>query len=155
MMIRMKQQMVLLCFMLMGVFTFGQIIIDVNELKEPDPKLMDDILQRKKAHEQMGFINLNEYGINVFAPNLVEAIRFHLRGSTARIEGEKVILRQTMSIQNFRDFPLWVVDGVIFEQQPQINFNTIRKVRVLKSVAETNRYGALGNAGVIELYTNQ
>ena len=60
-----------------------------------------------------------------------------------------------MSIKLFRDYPLWVVDGVIFEQQPEINFNTIRKVRVLKSVAETNRYGALGNAGVIELYTNQ
>lgn len=151
----MKKKLQLICFLTGCFFTQGQVIIDVNELKEPDPKLIDDIIQRKKAYDQAGFFNLNEYGINVFAPNLVEAIRFHLRGSAARIEGDKVILRQTMSIKLFRDYPLWVVDGVIFEQQPDINFNTIRKVRILKSVAETNRYGALGNAGVIELFTNQ
>lgn len=133
----------------------AQEILDINSLEAPNEVLMDDIIQRKKAHDQKGFLNLNEYGINVFATDLVEAIRFHLRGSAARIEGGEVILRQTMSIKYFRDYPLWVVDGVIFNQQPQVNFNTIRKVRILKSVAETNRYGALGNAGVIELYTNQ
>lgn len=133
----------------------AQEVVDVNDLKEPNKVLLDDIKQRKKAHDQKGFLNLNEYGINVFAVNLVEAIRFHLKGSGARVEGDNVILRQTMSIQYMKDYPIWVVDGVIFNQQPDINFNIIRKVRILKSLAETNRYGALGNAGVIELYTNQ
>lgn len=133
----------------------AQEVVDVNDLKEPNKVLLDDIKQRKKAHDQKGFLNLNEYGINVFAVNLVEAIRFHLKGSGARVEGDNVILRQTMSIKYMKDYPIWVVDGVIFNQQPDINFNIIRKVRILKSLAETNRYGALGNAGVIELYTNQ
>ena len=151
----MKQITALILFFLGTTYLRAQKVLDINTLEAPNEVLMDDIKQRKKAHDQKGFLNLNEYGINVFATDLVEAIRFHLRGSAARIEGEKVILRQTMSIEYFRDYPLWVVDGVIFDQQPQVNFNTIRKVRILKSVAETNRYGALGNAGVIELYTNQ
>ena len=149
------KQITALILVFLGTTLRAQEVLDINSLEAPNEVLMDDIKQRKKAHDQKGFLNLNEYGINVFATDLVEAIRFHLRGSAARIEGEKVILRQTMSIEYFRDYPLWVVDGVIFDQQPQVNFNTIRKVRILKSVAETNRYGALGNAGVIELYTNQ
>ena len=149
------KQITALILVFLGTSLRAQEVLDINSLEAPNEVLMDDIKQRKKAYDQKGFLNLNEYGINVFATDLVEAIRFHLRGSAARIEGEKVILRQTMSIEYFRDYPLWVVDGVIFDQQPQVNFNTIRKVRILKSVAETNRYGALGNAGVIELYTNQ
>lgn len=149
------KQITVLILVFLSTTLRAQEILDINSLEAPNEVLMDDIIQRKKAHDQKGFLNLNEYGINVFATDLVEAIRFHLRGSAARIEGGEVILRQTMSIKYFRDYPLWVVDGVIFNQQPQVNFNTIRKVRILKSVAETNRYGALGNAGVIELYTNQ
>lgn len=149
------KQITALILVFLGTSLRAQEVLDINSLEAPNEVLMDDIKQRKKAYDQKGFLNLNEYGINVFATDLVEAIRFHLRGSAARIEGGKVILRQTMSIKYFRDYPLWVVDGVIFNQQPQVNFNTIRKVRILKSVAETNRYGALGNAGVIELYTNQ
>ena len=151
----MKEVLVVLFFVLWIAPSNAQNILDVNDLKEPTKVLLDDIKQRKKAHDQKGFLNLNEYGINVFAINLVEAIRFHLKGSGARIEGSKVILRQTMSIKYIKDYPIWVVDGVIFNQQPYINFNTIRKVRILKSLAETNRYGAIGNAGVIELFTNQ
>ena len=151
----MKNVLVVLFFVLWIAPSNAQEILDVNDLKEPTKVLLDDIKQRKKAHDQKGFLNLNEYGINVFAINLVEAIRFHLKGSGARVEGDNVILRQTMSIKYIKDYPIWVVDGVIFNQQPDINFNTIRKVRILKSLAETNRYGALGNAGVIELFTNQ
>jgi len=151
----MKDVLAVLLFVLWIAPSNAQEILDVNDLKEPTKVLLDDIKQRKKAHDQKGFLNLNEYGINVFAINLVEAIRFHLKGSGARVEGNNVILRQTMSIKYIKDYPIWVVDGVIFNQQPDINFNTIRKVRILKSLAETNRYGALGNAGVIELFTNQ
>jgi len=151
----MKDVLAVLFFVLWIAPSNAQEILDVNDLKEPTKVLLDDIKQRKKAHDQKGFLNLNEYGINVFAINLVEAIRFHLKGSGARVEGNNVILRQTMSIKYIKDYPIWVVDGVIFNQQPDINFNTIRKVRILKSLAETNRYGALGNAGVIELFTNQ
>ena len=50
------------------------------------------------------------------------AIRFHLRGSGARIEGDQVILRQTMSIQYMKDFPLWVLNGVIYEREPFVKF---------------------------------
>ena len=151
----MKEVLVVLFFVLWIAPSNAQNILDVNDLKEPTKVLLDDIKQRKKAHDQKGFLNLNEYGINVFAINLVEAIRFHLKGSGARVEGDNVILRQTMSIKYIKDYPIWVVDGVIFNQQPYVNFNTIRKVRILKSLAETNRYGAIGNAGVIELFTNQ
>lgn len=151
----MKDVIAVLFFVLWIAPSNAQEILDVNDLKEPTKVLLDDIKQRKKAHDQKGFLNLNEYGINVFAINLVEAIRFHLKGSGARVEGDNVILRQTMSIKYIKDYPIWVVDGVIFNQQPDINFNTIRKVRILKSLAETNRYGSLGNAGVIELFTNQ
>ncbi|MGA0414763.1 MAG: hypothetical protein ACO3MZ_02370, partial [Flavobacteriaceae bacterium] len=69
-------------------------------------------------------------------------------------QGDRVILRQTMSIQYMREQPLWVLDGLIYDNEPYVNFNTIRKVRVLRSAAETNRYGSQGNAGVIEIITD-
>lgn len=133
----------------------AQKVVDVNELPQPKAKEINKWIQEEQSAQtkNKGFKLVNAYGVNVFAPNLVEAIRFHLRGSGARIEGDQVILRQTMSIQYMKDFPLWVLNGVIYEREPFVNFNTIREVRVLKSAAETNRYGALGNAGVIEITT--
>ncbi len=134
----------------------GQEVVDVNNLPEPNQKALNVLTQKVQSARvvEKGYQNLNEHGINIFAPSLVEAIRFHLKGAGARIQGDRVILRQTMSIQYMRERPLWVLDGLIYDNEPYVNFNTIRKVRVLRSAAETNRYGSQGNAGVIEIITD-
>lgn len=153
----MRQKAIFILGFIVLAFFYGnaQEVVDVNTLPQPSSEILNKWIEEAQSAQtnEKGFKNLNEFGINVFAPNLVEAIRFHLRGSGARITGDQVILRQTMSIQYMKDAPLWVVDGVIFEQEPFVNFNTIRDVRILKSAAETNRYGSLGNAGVIEIVT--
>ncbi|MGA0430811.1 MAG: hypothetical protein ACO3M9_02390 [Flavobacteriaceae bacterium] len=153
---KMKHFMILYTLVWSHSMLIGQQILDVNTLSTPDLQTVESLYKKEQSPQvfEKGYHNLNEYGINVFAPSLVEAIRFHLRGSGARIENDRVIIRKTMSIQYMREQPLWVLDGIIYDKEPFVNFNTIRKVRVLRSSAETNRYGSQGNAGVIEIVTN-
>ena len=54
----MKIGLQLICFFVGCFFAQSQIIIDVNELNEPNPKLMDDIKQRKKHMIRLAFSTL-------------------------------------------------------------------------------------------------
>ena len=51
---------------------------------------------------------------------------------------------------------LWVVDGIILGDQapPGLDLNSIRSVRVLKTLLETSPYGFRGASGVIEITTD-
>ena len=115
-------------------------------------------LKREKAFEKQKFQyekrGLNAWGINENAPNLVMAIREHL--GSARIDPQKglVIIRQSESFTNAQYKPLWIIDGQQFNFPPEsLPLQNIREVKVYESLAETNKWGQQGRAGVIEIIT--
>ena len=115
-------------------------------------------LKRKKAFEKQKFQyekrGLNAWGINENAPNLIMAIREHL--GSARIDPQKglVIIRQSESFSNAQYKPLWIIDGQQFNFPPEsLPLQNIREVKVYESLAETNKWGQQGRAGVIEIIT--
>lgn len=68
-------------------------------------------------------------------------------GSTAslRLRGKTIISSGTAA--------LWVVDGVIYHDTPNINPNDVETVSVLKDAAATEQYGSRGANGVIVVTT--
>ena len=115
-------------------------------------------LRKEKAFERQKIRyqkrGLNPWGINENAPNLVMAIREHL--GSARIDAQRglVIIRQSESMKNSQPYPLWIVDGQQFNFPPNnIALQNIREVKVYESLAETNKWGQLGRAGVVEIIT--
>lgn len=116
------------------------------------------VLKRQKAFEKQKARyqkrGLNEWGINENAPNLVMAIREHL--GSARIDPQRglVIIRQSESFSHGQKYPLWIIDGQQFDSPPNaLVLQSIRKVKVYESLAETNKWGQQGRAGVIEIIT--
>ena len=132
----------------------GQQEIQVKELSNKEIRK----LKRKKAFEKQKLLyekkGLNAWGINENAPNLVMAIREHL--GSARIDSQRglVIIRQSESMNNSQPYPLWIVDGLQFNFPPNnIALQNIREVNIYESLSETNKWGQLGRAGVVEIIT--
>ena len=132
----------------------GQQEIQVKELSNKEIRK----LKRKKAFEKQKLLyekkGLNAWGINENAPNLVMAIREHL--GSARIDSQRglVIIRQSESMNNSQPYPLWIVDGLQFNFPPNnIALQSIREVNIYESLSETNKWGQLGRAGVVEIIT--
>ena len=128
--------------------------IEVKELSKKEIRA----LRKEKAFEKQKIRyqkrGLNPWGINENAPNLVMAIREHL--GSARIDTQRglVIIRQSESMKNSQSYPLWIVDGQQFNFPPNnIALQNIREVKVYESLAETNKWGQLGRAGVVEIIT--
>ncbi|SDB67485.1 CarboxypepD_reg-like domain-containing protein [Flavobacteriaceae bacterium MAR_2010_188] len=65
---------------------------------------------------------------------------------------KKLVVKPSSSI-NTPQFAIWDVDGVIYQDEPQIDLNSIENIRVLKSVGQTNRYGSIAAGGVILVTT--
>ena len=128
--------------------------IEVKELSKKEIRALrkEKAFERQKIRYQKR--GLNPWGINENAPNLVMAIREHL--GSARIDTQRglVIIRQSESMKNSQSFPLWIVDGQQFNFPPNnIALQNIREVKVYESLAETNKWGQLGRAGVVEITT--
>ncbi|MBF10852.1 MAG: hypothetical protein CMC63_01300 [Flavobacteriaceae bacterium] len=132
----------------------GQKEIQVKELSNKEIRKV----KRKNAFEKQKLLyekkGLNAWGINENAPNLVMAIREHL--GSARIDSQRglVIIRQSESMNNSQPYPLWIVDGLQFNFPPNnIALQSIREVNIYESLSETNKWGQLGRAGVVEIIT--
>ncbi len=128
--------------------------IEAKELSKKEIRALrkEKAFERQKIRYQKR--GLNPWGINENAPNLVMAIREHL--GSARIDTQRglVIIRQSESMKNSQSFPLWIVDGQQFNFPPNnIALQNIREVKVYESLAETNKWGQLGRAGVVEIIT--
>mgnify|MGYP001395490061 FL=1 len=128
--------------------------IEVKELSKKEIRALrkEKAFERQKIRYQKR--GLNPWGINENAPNLVMAIREHL--GSARIDTQRglVIIRQSESMKNSQSYPLWIVDGQQFNFPPNnIALQNIREVKVYESLAETNKWGQLGRAGVVEITT--
>ena len=108
--------------------------------------------KEKQRIAKLTSMGLNQWGIDENAQTWYLALKYYL--PTARQAGGIPILRQyqTFTQESSKTFPLWIINGQQFSSPPQdvqALSPHIRKVRVLISAAETNRWGKQGRAGVM------
>ena len=153
-----ERSQLLFCIIIFLIFISFEVAaqneIEVKELSKKEIRALrkEKAFERQKIRYQKR--GLNPWGINENAPNLVMAIREHL--GSARIDTQRglVIIRQSESMKNSQSYPLWIVDGQQFDFPPNnIALQNIREVKVYESLAETNKWGQLGRAGVVEIIT--
>ena len=141
------------CF-LISFNTIAQTRIEAKELTKKELRILkkQKAFEKQKArYEKRG---LNAWGINENALNVVMAIREHL--GSARIDTQRglVIIRQSESLTNSQAYPLWIIDGQQYNFPPNsLALQNIREVTVFESLAETNKWGQQGRAGVIQIKT--
>jgi len=111
---------------------------------------------KRKRKRTKPRIELNEYKVDVNAPSLIQAHRAHL--GTAKVRDNRVIVLndRMYAPTSGNPYVLWVIDGIIYGEQapPGLDLNSIRSVKILKSLLETSSYGFRGSSGVIEITTD-
>ena len=150
----MKKILPLLIFLLISFNSLAQTKIEAKELTKKELRALkkQKAFEKQKArYEKRG---LNAWGINENALNVVMAIREHL--GSARIDTQRglVIIRQSESLTNSQAYPLWIIDGQQYSFPPSsMALQNIREVTIFESLAETNKWGQQGRAGVIQIKT--
>jgi|TARA_B110000114_G_scaffold19554_1_gene18710 hypothetical protein len=150
----MKKILPLLIFLLISFNSVAQTKIEAKELTKKELRALkkQKAFEKQKArYEKRG---LNAWGINENALNVVMAIREHL--GSARIDTQRglVIIRQSESLTNSQAYPLWIIDGQQYSFPPSsMALQNIREVTIFESLAETNKWGQQGRAGVIQIKT--
>ena len=150
----MKKSLLLSICFLISFNTIAQTKIEAKELTKKELRALKKqkaFEKQKVRYEKRG---LNAWGINENAPNVVMAIREHL--GSARIDTQRglVIIRQSESLTNSQAYPLWIIDGQQYNFPPNsLALQNIREVTVFESLAETNKWGQQGRAGVIQIKT--
>jgi len=131
----------------------GQIEIQAKELTEKQIRALKKEKQQAKQTAHFKARGYNQYGIDENAQSWAEALRYYTN-STKQQNGIP-ILRVSKSINTGKTFPLWDFDGNIYEFPPHNNYFIVREVQVLETLADTNRYGQKGRAGVIKIKTSE
>ena len=150
----MKKILLLLICFLISFNSIAQKRIEAKELTKKELRALkkQKAFEKQKArYEKRG---LNAWGINENAPNVVMAIREHL--GSARIDTQRgtVIIRQSESFTNSQTYPLWIIDGQQYNfPPPSLALQNIREVTIFESLAETNKWGQQGRAGVVQIKT--
>tara|TARA_B110001452_G_scaffold44884_1_gene34311 strand:- start:239 stop:706 length:468 start_codon:yes stop_codon:yes gene_type:complete len=141
------------CF-LISFNTVAQKKIEAKELTKKELRALKKLKAFEKQKVRYEKRGLNAWGINENAPNVVMAIREHL--GSARIDTQRglVIIRQSESLTNSQAYPLWIIDGQQYSFPPSsMALQNIREVTIFESLAETNKWGQQGRAGVIQIKT--
>lgn len=138
---------------ILAVVIFGsysvvaQDTIESKELSKKELRQLKKGLQMKEESSQY-----NEYHVDVNAPSLARAIRWYL--GNHRLVNGNIILRGNQSMNTTDSFVTWDVDNMVRRFPPtDVNLPSIRYVKVLRSLSETNKYGFLGANGVIVVKT--
>ncbi len=139
--------------LILAVVIFGsysvvaQDTIEAKELSNKELRQLKKELQKKEESSQY-----NEYHVDVNAPSLARAIRWYL--GNHRLVNGNIILRGNQSMNTTDSFVTWDVDNMVRRFPPtDVNLPSIRYVKVLRSLSETNKYGFLGANGVIVVKT--
>ncbi|MDO6736342.1 TonB-dependent receptor [Wenyingzhuangia sp. 2_MG-2023] len=66
-----------------------------------------------------------------------------------------IVIRGYSSVMDGQNSPLYVVDGVPYDQNPQLSVSEIESIDVLKDAASASIYGTRGAGGVILITTKQ
>ena len=141
------------CF-LISFNTVAQTKIEAKELTKKELRALKKLKAFEKQKVRYEKRGLNAWGINENALNVVMAIREHL--GSARIDTQRglVIIRQSESLTNSQAYPLWIIDGQQYSFPPSsMALQNIREVTIFESLAETNKWGQQGRAGVIQIKT--
>ena len=108
------------------------------------------IVNQEAAGYSVVYVGGNK--IDLIYASLTEALDGRVAGVRLDPSTGKLAIRTKTSI--FYDAAvLWDVDGVIFTDEPPINFASIENIFILKSLAATNLYGSMGAGGVIVITT--
>ena len=103
----------------------------------------------KTAGYAVAYVDGNEIS-NVYG-SLLEALQGKVAGYSIK-NGEAYMRGGGMSVT--QKYPVaWELDGVFTTTPPNIELSQIKNIRVLKSLASTNKYGTLGAGGVIVIQT--
>ena len=137
----------------------GFVLTSVSQEKEVDTTLLNkkelrkyQKMRAKRIKKEAEAKKFNQYRIDITAPTLAQAIRQYL--GAARVQGNNVILRDRSSMNTGSPYAVWDVDGAVRDTPPAgLDLTTIRYVKVLRSLSETNKYGFIGGAGVIVIKT--
>ncbi len=147
-----------------------EMVVKENELDQvtvtADGKIGKVLEQSKKANETFstsrGNIDPNRTGyamsflggenISTIYNTLGEALDGKISGVRYDYVSKKLIVKPVSSI-NTPVFPIWDIDGVIYDEEPPLNLDNIKNVRILKTLAGTNRYGSAGAGGVVVVQT--
>tara|TARA_B110000444_G_C18788771_1_gene571382 strand:- start:1050 stop:1511 length:462 start_codon:yes stop_codon:yes gene_type:complete len=153
----MKKVLFILAILLVGVINAQEKVLVKGLTRKEIKALKKNQKEQDRIAKFIG-MGLNEWGINENAQTWYLALKFHLPSS--RNGNGLPILRQyqTFTEESSRIFPLWVINGRQFNSPPQdvqALAPLIRKVKVLVSAAETNRWGKQARAGVIVLETKR
>ena len=135
---------------------YAQETLKVKGLTRKEIKAIKKQQKEQDRIAKYSGMGLNQWGIDENAQTWYLALKFHLPSSR---QGDGIpILRQYQSFteESSRIYPLWIIDGQQFNSPPidvLALSPLIRKVRILVSAAETNRWGKQARAGVIVLET--
>lgn len=137
----------------------GFVFSSVAQEREVDTTLLNkkelrkyQKMRAKRIKKEAEAKKFNQYRIDITAPTLAQAIRQYL--GAARVQGNNVILRDRSSMNTGSPYAVWDVDGAVRDTPPAgLDLTTIRYVKVLRSLSETNKYGFIGGAGVIVIKT--
>ena len=143
-------------FILFFVFVIGTNTLCAQENRDTITLKEVKVKGKRKRKRTKPRIELNEYKVDVNAPSLIQALRAHL--GTAKVRDNRVIVLndRMYAPTSGNPYALWVIDGIIYGEQapPGLDLNSIRSVKVLKSLLETSAYGFRGSSGVIEITTD-
>ena len=151
----MKKLLLILAIVSLGSL-YAQEKLKVKGLTRKEIKAIKKQQKEQDRIAKYSGMGLNQWGIDENAQTWYLALKFHLPSSR---QGDGIpILRQYQSFteESSRIYPLWIIDGQQFNSPPVDVLALsplIRKVRILVSAAETNRWGKQARAGVIVLET--
>lgn len=133
------------------------------ELKELN-SLLDEVTIKTKLHKikPITFVRMGYGFINVRASSYLEgkdlneassSIATALMGKFSGLKVRKNKYGDEIVILRNNTAAIWDVDGLISTTAPDININQIKRIAILKSLAETTLYGSEGAGGVIIVQT--
>jgi TonB-dependent SusC/RagA subfamily outer membrane receptor len=143
-----------------------EMIVKADDLDEiiikSTKKNRDNNKSKKNFSTSKGLVNQEAAGysvvyvggnkIDLIYASLTEALDGRVAGVRLDPSTGKLAIRTKTSI--YYDSPvLWEVDGVLFNDEPPINLNSVESIHILKSLAATNLYGSMGAGGVIVITT--
>jgi hypothetical protein len=142
--------------LLLLAFTIGATTLSAQENQDTITLKEVKVKGKRKRKRTQPRVELNEHKVDVNAPSLIQALRAHL--GTAKVRDNRVIVLndRMYAPTSGNPYALWVIDGIIYGEQapPGLDLNSIRSVKVLKSLLETSAYGFRGSSGVIEITTD-
>jgi len=126
-------------------------ILERAKKKEKIANTARGTIDPKRMGYKIPFIDGKE--ISAGYPNLTTAIVGNAPSAKIhRATGRLMV--SVFATQTFPEFPIWDIDGQIFDEEPPINLiSNLESIHILRSSAATTKYGSRAAGGVIIVNT--